>query len=62
MDIDPREKQEHQKNKVQKERRDFLKKAAYAAPTLVIMGQLVNPTGAKAWDTGDEPVVASKPA
>ena len=52
---------EEYKSKIQKERRGFLKKAAYAAPTLVIMGQLVNPTGAKAW--GEDPDgPPSKPA
>ena len=37
------------KEHVQKERRGFLKKAAYAAPTLVVMGQLARPTQSKAW-------------
>jgi len=31
-----------------KERRDFLKKAVYAAPTLVVLGQLSKPTESEA--------------
>jgi hypothetical protein len=33
-------------------RRDFLKKAAYSAPVLLLLGQLVKPTKAQA-DSGD---------
>jgi hypothetical protein len=33
-----------------KERRSFLKKSAYAAPTLIAMGGLLKPTQAKAAD------------
>ena len=35
-------------NKEQESRRTFMKKAAYAAPTLVALGALTRPTDAKA--------------
>jgi len=40
---------------VQKERRGFLKKTAYAAPTLIAMGTLMKPKSAKADDFGPPP-------
>ena len=40
---------EETQEKMQKERRGFLKKAVYAAPTLMVMGQLARPTQSKAW-------------
>ena len=46
-----KKKKDESVEKVKQGRRGFLKKAVYAAPTLIIMGQLANPTGAKAWDT-----------
>ena len=36
------------KNKEQAERRRFMKKAVYAAPTLIALGGLLRPTDAKA--------------
>ena len=36
-------------NQMQKERRGFLKRAVYVAPTLIVMGQLARPTQSKAW-------------
>ena len=39
---------EHRQNQSQKKRRDFLKKAAYSAPTLLILGQLAKPERARA--------------
>lgn len=53
MELDPTEKDKKAKNHVQKERRSFLKKTAYAAPSLIILGQLAKPTQAKAW--GEQP-------
>ncbi len=53
MDIGPEEKQGHQKDKVEKARRGFLKKAVYVAPTLIVLGQLARPARAKAW--GENP-------
>jgi len=60
MALNTQEKPNEKKETVETTRRSFFKKAVYAAPTLVIMGQLVNPTGAKAWnvDPGNPP---SKP-
>ena len=50
MALDPKEKNHiEEKEKMQSERRGFLKKAVYAAPTLMVMGQLVRPTQSKAW-------------
>jgi len=48
MEIDPKEEGKKTKNHIQKERRSFLKKTAYAAPSLIILGQLAKPTQAKA--------------
>ena len=48
MTSDPKEKEKMQ-SECQSERRGFLKKAVYAAPTLMIMGQLIRPTQSKAW-------------
>ena len=53
MDIDPRDKQKQQKDKVEKERRGFLKKAVYTAPSLIVLSQLARPARAKAW--GENP-------
>ncbi len=43
-------KKEHKKvtDEVKKERRSFLKKAAYSAPVLIVLGQLVRPTRVRA--------------
>jgi len=35
-------------DQIQKERRTFLKKTVYAAPSLIVLGQLVRPTQSKA--------------
>ena len=40
--------------KKQASRRGFMKKAVYAAPTLIVMGQLIKPKAAKA-DFGGPP-------
>ena len=48
MDLDPKENHKDKKNKIQKERRSFLKKTAYAAPALIVLGQLAKPTSAQA--------------
>jgi len=50
MTLNPKEKNHtEEKEKMQSKRRGFLKKAVYAAPTLMVMGQLVRPTQSKAW-------------
>lgn len=48
MALDSKENHEEIKNEIQKERRSFLKKTAYTAPTLMIMGQLARPTSSSA--------------
>jgi len=48
MALDPKEKHNTIKDKVQKERRSFLKKTLYAAPTLIVLGQLARPSTANA--------------
>lgn len=47
MALNPNEKDA--KDKMQKERRHFLKKAVYAAPALIILGQLARPSTANAF-------------
>jgi len=47
-------KEEEVKNKMQKKRRSFLKKAVYSAPTIVAMGALLKPQRANA-DFGPPP-------
>lgn len=37
-------------NKTQKERRSFLKKTVYSAPSIIILGQLARPTRSNAFD------------
>jgi hypothetical protein len=51
MDVDPKNKYKEEKNKIQNERRSFLKKTAYAAPSLIVLGQLARPNSAKAFGT-----------
>jgi hypothetical protein len=46
MVLNPNDKEA--KEMMQKDRRDFLKKAAYTAPALIILGQLVKPESANA--------------
>ena len=41
-------KYKNNENKIHKTRREFLKKAVYAAPTIVIMGTLMKPKKANA--------------
>ncbi len=48
MALDPKEIHEDIKDKTQKERRSFLKKTVYAAPVLIVLGQLARPTKAEA--------------
>ena len=48
MASDTKEKHKDVKDSMQKERRSFLKKTAYAAPALIVLGQLARPTTAKA--------------
>jgi len=43
-----------EQNEVRNERRGFLKKAVYAAPTLIVLGELVKPESAKS-DFGGPP-------
>jgi hypothetical protein len=45
------EKLENSHNQASNKRRDFLKKAAYTAPVLLVLGQLAKPTKAQA-DSG----------
>ena len=42
----------HKKDEMQKERRRFLKKTMYSAPTIIVLGGLLKPTKANA-NTGD---------
>ena len=51
MDMNSKDKHINEKNKMQRERRTFLKKTAYAAPSLIVLGQLTRPTTAKAFGT-----------
>ena len=43
------------KNSVNDARRDFLKRAAYAAPTVVALGALTKPTESEAGSLGKPP-------
>ena len=52
MGLNPNEKEA--KDKMQKERRSFFKKAVYVAPALIVLGQLVKPQSARA-DFGGPP-------
>lgn len=61
MALEPKEKHTDKKDEMQKERRSFLKKAAYSAPALIVMGQLSRPTQSKAWDTGEPGLFPSQP-
>jgi hypothetical protein len=40
---------------MKEDRREFLKKAVYATPTVVVLGSLIKPTSAKANDFGPPP-------
>ena len=48
MALDPEKNHKEIKDNVQKERRSFLKKTAYAAPAFIVLGQLARPNTAKA--------------
>ena len=48
MGLKDREDQQTNQNKIQKERRHFLKKAAYVAPVIVALGALTKPTESEA--------------
>ena len=52
-----KEKTEQRKseNILHQERRSFLKKSVYAAPTLIVMGELLKPSKAKAGNFGNNP-------
>jgi hypothetical protein len=54
MDIHSKEEEKEIENKMPNERRGFLKKAVYAAPTIVAMGALLKPKEANA-DFGPTP-------
>ena len=49
----------NERNKIQKERRSFLKKAAYAAPKMIVLGALLRPSDSKAF--GAPPSLNEKP-
>lgn len=48
-------------SKLKNERRTFLKKAVYAAPSLVVLGSLVKPTVANASCLDPDPVFGCPP-
>lgn len=52
MALDPKENYKDIKENIQKERRSFLKKTAYAVPSIVALGQLARPTVTSAGDSG----------
>lgn len=55
MALYPKEKHKDIKDDMQKERRSFLKKTAYATPILIVLGQLTKPTNANAEYTQPNP-------
>ena len=55
MAFNPKENHKDIKDDIQKERRSFLKKAAYTAPALIVLGQLTRPTTAEANKFGSTP-------
>ena len=48
MALDLKKNNKDTKNKIQQERRIFLKKTMYAAPSIIALGQLIRPTNARA--------------
>ncbi len=53
--MDSSKNQNISKDVLEKDRRSFLKKAAYVAPSLLVLGQLTRPTESMAensWDAG----------
>lgn len=55
MALNTEENHKESEEKIQKERRSFLKKTAYAAPVLVVLGQLARPARAEADSTVPPP-------
>ncbi len=55
MNLNKQEKKDKSKKLLTHERRSFLKKTAYATPTLVALGSLMKPTKATAADFGGPP-------
>ncbi len=51
MALNPKENNIDKKDDMQKKRRSFLKKSAYAVPSLIVLGQLARPNSAKAFGT-----------
>ena len=58
--MNPNNDQKNRSRDIKTSRRNFLKKAAYSAPTIVAMGGLLRPTQAKAWGRPED--VPSQPA
>jgi len=54
MNLNKQEKKDKSKKALEQERRSFLKKTAYATPTLIALGGLIKPTKAAA-DFGGPP-------
>lgn len=53
--MDPKKNQNTSQDTLQNNRRSFLKKAVYTAPSLLVLGSLVRPTksmAADSWDSG----------
>ncbi len=48
MALNPQVNHKNVKDQMQKERRIFLRKAAYSAPVIITMGQLLKPTAVHA--------------
>lgn len=61
MALDPKDKCTEKKNKMQKERRSFLKRTAYAAPSFIVLGQLARPNTVKAEETSTVSTVTPPP-
>ena len=55
MSLDRKENYKEVRDKIQKERRSFLKKTVYAAPSLIVMGQLAKPTRSNAFEEDPGP-------
>lgn len=49
MALNTKENHKEAKDKMRKERRSFLKKTAYAAPALIVLGQLARPSAVNAF-------------
>ena len=55
MAITPEERHIDKKDEMQKERRRFLKKTVYAAPTIIALGGMLKPNRANANEFGGTP-------